>query len=226
VDVRDETSQWYEQYYRARGRDRNDLLSNPEVLYQVLATQAATIEVLRRARLERQSARILDVGCGEGASLALLLQLGFSPNGLSGIDILGERIEHAKIRYPSVSFLQADAARMPFDAGQFDLVMESTMFVQLTDEELSHQIASEMLRVSRRYLLLIDWRYGKRGYRAVTPERIHRLFPGTVIVHERPGALIPPLGRRLSRFCPAFYLPLRSLFPFLAGVRVTLLQKS
>ena len=62
----------------------------------------------------------------------------------------------------------------------FNLVMESTMFVQLTDEELSQKISQEMLRVTKPggYILLIDWRYGKPGntdYLAVSNKRITKL---------------------------------------------------
>ena len=74
---------YYTEYYAERGAQRNDLLSNPEVLFQDFATSRANIKALRRAALDRSSARILDVGCGGGASLFQLGTIGIPPRGIS-----------------------------------------------------------------------------------------------------------------------------------------------
>jgi ubiquinone/menaquinone biosynthesis C-methylase UbiE len=150
-----------------------------------------------------------------------------------GIDILKERINEANKKYPNLHFKCGDAASMPFETNMFDLVMESTMFVQLTDQELSQKIASEMLRVTKHggYILLIDWRYGKPGdqnYLALTKKRIINLFSvgsSTDIICQQSGALVPPLGRKISKYLPSLYFIIRAILPFLVGLKVTLLKK-
>lgn len=225
MDVRTETQSWYRRYYEKHGASRNDPLTDPGVLLQNLATQAAVIAALRTAALDRSTAQVLDVGCGEGASLALLTQLQFDPANLHGIDVLTERIAAAERLHPAMRFHCGDAAEMPYETGHFDLVMESTMFVQLTNEEHAKKVASEMYRTSRRYVLVVDWRYGKAGYRAVTRKRIRTLFPACTIVSQHHGALVPPIGRALSAYLPAAYFPVRALLPFLTGLTATLLRK-
>jgi ubiquinone/menaquinone biosynthesis C-methylase UbiE len=222
-----ETEEWYRRYYREKGKDRNDLLRNPGVLFQHLAFQVALIAALRASSLD-PSARVLDVGCGDGASLSLFSQLGFAD--LYGIDVQADRIESARKRFPNVQFTCDDAARMPFPSEMFDLVFESTMFVQITDEALAERIASEMLRVTRHgaYVMLIDWRYGKPGnarYIALSRRRIQRLFPAEIVC-QRSAALAPPIGRFLSTYLPSAYFVVRALLPFLTASQVTLLRKS
>jgi SAM-dependent methyltransferase len=234
MGTQSETTDWYERYYREKGADRNDLLANPGVLFQGFAADRAFIAAVRGCGLDRTSAKVLDVGCGGGTGLALLLRLGFPPQNLSGVDIQEPRIAAARKLVPGTSLSCQDAAGMTFPDGAFDLVFESTMFYQISDEALAARIAREMVRVTRRggFLILSDWRYAKprsTTYRAVTAGRIARLFgvPDTARVRRRVrGALVPPLGRFLSHRAPALYFAVHALAPFLVGQITTVLQKA
>ena len=68
-DIALKTQNWYKDYYQKKGQRRNDLLSNPEVLFQYLAIESAVISTLRKATgLDREVSKILDVGCGGGGA--------------------------------------------------------------------------------------------------------------------------------------------------------------
>jgi ubiquinone/menaquinone biosynthesis C-methylase UbiE len=232
TDVAD-AQECYADYYAKKGIDRNSLLHNPSVLFQVLAQDAAMIRGLQSVGLDPQMARVLDVGCGEGASLWLLMRLGFEPNNLHGVDLLESRIAAARNRHPLIHFDCADATRLPFEDDSFDLVMESTMFIHATDEALAQKIAAEMIRVTKPEgtLLICDWRYAKprnRHYKAVTNKRLAGLFQaGTrTEVHKKyRGSLLPPVGRFFSRYSAWSYFAVQALFPFLTGHMVTVLKK-
>jgi 2-polyprenyl-3-methyl-5-hydroxy-6-metoxy-1,4-benzoquinol methylase len=225
---------WYRAYYAAKGVERNSLLHNPEVLYQNLAQEAAMVRAVQAIRPNPDSAQVLDVGCGEGSSLITFLRLGFIAANLYGIDLQEERIERAKVRYPGMNFQCGDATKLEFASGTFDVVSESTMFIHSVNEELSRQIAGEMLRVTKPggHVLLCDWRYSKPGsnaHKALTQKRIAGLFgvgSESVRCGVFLGPLVPPVGRLLSRRMPAFYFLLRGLFPFLVGQVTTVLRKS
>jgi ubiquinone/menaquinone biosynthesis C-methylase UbiE len=173
------------------------------------------------------------VGCGDGASLWLLMRLGFEAGNLHGVDLLESRIASARARHPSIHFDCADATHLPFSDGSFDLVMESTVFIYVADEELARAIAAEMIRVTKPggTLLISDWRYAKprnRHYKAVTAKRLAGLFQTGVLtdVQERHrGALLPPVGRFFSKRMPWSYFPVQTLLPFLAAHVVTVLKK-
>jgi hypothetical protein len=107
------------------------------------------------------------------------------------------------------------------------------MFITLTDEGLSRQIAAEMVRVCKQggYLLLVDYRTPHptdASYCALTRKRLTRLFgvgSATTLAGVFRGALVPPLGRLLSRWLPSAYFPVAALFPFLVAQVTYLLRK-
>ena len=227
------TERYYSDYEARRGRARNDILHNPEVLFQVLAAEASLISALRLIGPDRAHTKVLDVGCGDGSSLLPLLRLGFEPSNLYGVDIRGEQIAVAQARYPGLGFQCADASNLSYPDEVFDIVQESMIFLQIPDDDLSLRIASEMLRITkiRGHIVLSDWRFGKIGSREFNPmnmKRISRLFsvgPKTIVRKVFRGALVPPVGRFFSKNVPSMYIAISALFPFLVGQKATVLQK-
>lgn len=223
----------YSKYYEQHSADRNDLLSNAEVAFQTFAFDRANISALRKMDLDRDRARILDVGCGSGASLVQFLRLGFRPDQLAGIDISSDRIDDARRLLPNIDFKCESAAAMSYADGAFDIVFESTMFVLLPTDEIARSIAREMVRVTRPggYLMLVDWRYSKPGsdvYKAMNRKRIADLFgvdKVTTFISRERGALVPPLGRLLSRRAPSLYFMVQALLPPAVGQLTTVLRK-
>lgn len=209
------------------------MLKDKGVLFQKLALEACLVNALMHIGAEPDRMKVIDVGCGEGASLEPFLIYGFNPDLLFGIDILQERIEQARQRFPAVNWICGDAAKMEFSDDEFDIVLESTMFCTIRDERLASLIANEMVRVTKPggFILLIDWRYGiPRGneFKAVTKKRIKRLFKvveRTFIDKTYCGALIPPFGRFLSKHLRASYFLLQRALPFLVGMKLVILRK-
>lgn len=228
------TQAWYADYYEKKGIDRNDILSNPEVLFQSLAFDVANTRALRCVFVPRSTARVLDVGCGSGTSLLAFLKFGFAAKNLAGVDINSERLAAGKTDLPVVDFRCESAEQMSFPDSTFDIVFESTMFVQITNNVLARGIAADMLRVTRPggYLVLADWRYSKPRnpeYLGVSQKRLRDLFSigvETRLVCQKNGALVPPVGRLLSHWAPWAYFTVQSLLPFLVGQQTTVLQKS
>jgi SAM-dependent methyltransferase len=224
----------YRKYYEQHGEDRNDLLRNPEVLFQSFAIDRANIAALRAVNLDKTSARVLDVGCGLGNGLLQFVRLGFNPANLSGIDLDAERIAQARLRLPGIDINVGDASQIPFADGTFDLVFESTMLATLESPELLSAIARDMIRVTRSggHIMLCDWRYAKKGSgvkTAISSAEIARLFDvggATSVVTSKRGALVPPLGRRLSRNAPWLYFLMQAALPFTVGQVTTILRKS
>lgn len=232
--ARTSVEEYYKGYDARKGAARNDLLRNPEVLFQVLAADASRVSALRFIRPDPSRARVLDVGCGDGTSLMLFLRLGFDPGNLYGVDIRTEQIHLAQAKLPSLHLECSDASRLGFPDDTFDIVYESMMFLQLTDADLSRRIAREMVRVAKpgAYLVLSDWRYGKPGrseFKALNKERIAKLFglnDQTTLCRVFRGSLIPPVGRYLSKYFPWSYFLVRALMPAAAGQVTTVLRKT
>lgn len=227
-----ETHSCYKKYYEEKGADRNDVLCTPGVLFQKLAKDRAEIRALGAIGLSKDW-KVLDVGCGGGTNLASLLHYGITPEQLYGIDLMPSRIEEAQSKYPNISFHCCDASKAPFEDGFFDLITESTMFLQLPSETLAEDIAAEMIRLVKPggYIMLTDWRYDfwRPGYTGLPMRRIKRLFlvgTETKVVRREHGPLLPPLGRFLSAYAGPLYFLLHALLPILAGQMTTVLQKT
>ena len=132
----------YDKYYEKYGAGRNDLLANPEVTFQSFAFDRANIRALRRLELDRETAKILDVGCGSGSSLLQFLRLGFPAANLTGVDSDQTRIDEAREKFPNVHFQCESAESLSFPDSAFDLVFESTLFMMLTSESVARAVAS------------------------------------------------------------------------------------
>jgi ubiquinone/menaquinone biosynthesis C-methylase UbiE len=227
------TKDWYRNYAGVKGDDRNDLVRNPGVLFQTLAMEMSVIRAMRSIPIDPATSKVLDVGCGWGGSLFTFVKMRFQPHLLYGVDIHDEMIAYAKGRFSSINFSVGDARKLDFPDHMFDIVTESYMFVQLTDETVSHEAADEMLRVLKPsgYLLLVDWRYSRPGdpnYVGLSKARVRKLFhvgERTEFLSTRNGALIPPLGRFVSRFLPSFYFLIQGFFGILAGQQAMVLRK-
>ena len=79
-------------------------------------------------RLERPPARVLDLGTGTG-SVARILAERYPNAEIVGVDLAPRMIEQAQTltNAPTVRYEVADAQRLPFDDGAFDLVTLANM---------------------------------------------------------------------------------------------------
>lgn len=97
-------------------------------------------EVIARELPERQSQRILDLGCGTGV---------FSPwfgTGYVGIDIAEIYINYASRHYRDKEFQIMDASKLKFPAQFFDAIWVNGVLHHLNDDSVRQTVA-EMKRV-------------------------------------------------------------------------------
>ena len=107
-----------------------------------------TEQLVRLAKL-KPGARILDVGCGFGGSVAYLSSLGYR---VTGIDISEALLEHGRELYPDHRLFVSNAEYMPFEDETFDaLLFECSLSLMDMDAVLTEALC--ILRPSGKLLI-------------------------------------------------------------------------
>src|SRR4029077_8011527 len=104
---------WVTDRIAEHGSERDDLLKNCGTLFQHLAQQAAMCRAISRAELDPGTTEVFEVGCASGTAVPLLIQLGFEPNRIHGMDLIPQNIDLAQRRFPGCHFTAGDAANAP-----------------------------------------------------------------------------------------------------------------
>jgi SAM-dependent methyltransferase len=207
-----------ERYARRAGlADRYSPLQ-PDVWQTLQERQRVWIDWLQGLAplAERQ---LTEVGCGAGGNLLELLQLGFMPRNLQGLELLPERFALARERLPQALALRlGDACDAPIPPNSQDLVLASTVFSSILDSAQQERLARSVWAWIKPggALLWYDFTVNNPrnpDVRGVPLKRITTLFPTATIRHRR-VTLAPPLARALCRIHPAMY-PVANALPIL-----------
>jgi SAM-dependent methyltransferase len=95
----------------------------------------------REALRHSQGRRVLDLGCGTGYGAFFLTDLG--ARSVVGCDFSEEALDYARQVYahPRLTYIRADAQRLPFADGAFDFVFSSQVIEHLTSpEQMLHEV--------------------------------------------------------------------------------------
>jgi SAM-dependent methyltransferase len=220
-------------YERRRLRHCEELYSPilPDVCLTMQEKERAIIRWIKRCGIEPVSAkRVIEIGCGNGRNLLDLIRLGFRPENLVGNELLEDRAQAAREHLPSaVRIITGDAAQIDLSEGSFDIVLQSTVFTSLLDNDFQQKLADRMWALTRPGggVLWYDFVYNNPknlDVRGVPLRRIKEIFPKAVICAWR-LTLAPPISRRVSKVHPSLY-GLFNLLPFLRTHLLCWIQKT
>jgi radical SAM superfamily enzyme YgiQ (UPF0313 family) len=196
----DDEAQRIKDFYHKR-KNKNDSTYS---YHFSLQREREIIEALRKVGLPFQDGKkVLDVGCGSGEILSYFLRSGALPENLYGIDLLSERIDHAKSLYPGVSFACCNAEKLPYPDEFFDVITQSTMFTSILDSGMKSAVTAEMRRVLKLDGIIIwhDYRFNNPfnpNVRGIGKTEIEQLFPDCQFDFKLIN-LNPFIARPLSR---------------------------
>jgi SAM-dependent methyltransferase len=146
--------------------------------------------------------RVLDCGCGNGASVEYLGAAGFDA---VGIDVANFRQEQwrARTKLPGVRLIQADATALPFSVGSFDVILSSGM--------LEHIGVFEECTPEYRVQPLPDQFERRRKFVA---ECLRVLRPGGTLFIDHPNGRFPiDFWHNDHRSRPRFHSPRQHFLP-------------
>jgi ubiquinone/menaquinone biosynthesis C-methylase UbiE len=192
--------------YERRGNEIDGKIYSPwhpaEVFLRSERKRIAARMLQAAGKFPRSEDQCLEVGCGAGGWFSDLLGWGPRQSDLHGIDISSERIERARELFPAADIRLDDAVEMPWDDGSFNLVVASTVFTSILDQNVRRLIATEITRVlaPRGALLWYDFAFnnpGNSNVRGINRKEIRNLFPG-LNGKIRSITLAPPIARVIA----------------------------
>lgn len=200
-----------ERYARRAGdADRYSPL-RPDVLMSHQEKVRALVRCLRGAGLPPLAERrALEVGCGQGRNLHLLLELGFAPEHLVGNELLEDRLAAARMALPAgVWLLKGDATALDLPPASFDIVLQSTVFTSILDAAFRARLAAAMWRWVKPGggVLWYDFAFDNPrnpDVRGIPLREVRALFPEGRMTAWR-VTLAPPLARAACAVHPALY---------------------
>jgi len=176
------------------------------------------------------SLRVLEIGCGSGRNLIDFITWGARPEHCVGNELLADRVEAARSNLPpGTTVLQGDASSLDLPKGHFDIILQSTVFSSILDEELRRAVAANMWRMLAPnggifwYDFTVD-NPRNPDVTGIAQSQIRMLFPEARYQAKR-VTLAPPLARRAVKLTPALY-PILNAMPFLRTHVLALLRKS
>ena len=191
-------------YKAKRIRNPNDnrySLSNPSYLFSVQQRQRFTVKLLRRYYGKPlEFSKILEIGCGSGGVLGEYHQLGATPQYLTGIDLLFDRLEEARRQLPLAGLGNVDGQNLPFPGESFDIVMQYTAFSSILDLYIKKNMAVEMLRVLKCDGIIVWYDFWLNPTnpqtKGIRPGEIKNLFSDCRFDFQK-ITLAPPLARKI-----------------------------
>jgi len=137
---------------------------------------------------------VLDVPCGAGRFLPIFLDAGAR---VVGADVSEEMLALACRAAGGPACLAADARRLPFSDGVFDLVFSMRLLHRVRDGAQRIEVLCELARVGRRHVLFSF--YDRRSWRGLR-DRLRGRYPGQT--RAAIAAEVQRAGLRLERFIP------------------------
>ena len=150
----------------------------------------------------RRGEACLEIGYGSLGWMADLLSWGLREADLHGIELDADRAAVAQEALPAGDLRVGDASELPWPDGSFRLVIASTVFTSILDDQMRRKVAEEIVRVLVPGGAVVWYDFavdnpGNRNVRRVTRRELATLFP-TLRGQVRSVTLAPVLARRIA----------------------------
>lgn len=131
------TPDWITGYWKSSKHPHRDLI----------------IQELKKIEFES----LLEVGCNAGGNILRIRdEFDISDLDLAGIDVNADSIQFIQEKLPDVLWRIGNAKNLPFHEEEYDVVLADAILMYADPEE-SKEILSEMNRVAKKAIIIVDW---------------------------------------------------------------------
>ncbi|MCX7594301.1 MAG: class I SAM-dependent methyltransferase [Fischerella sp.] len=168
----------------------NPVCNDYELAYRLSLFYSLT-KSLRLSYIPLKSLKVLDVGCGNGRSTRMYLDLGLEASQLVGIDIREGTIKLAKKLNPAINFMSYEGNFIPFPDQSFNWLQVAGVFSSIKTPENRDNLARELYQKIQPggylfyYDLCRDIYFDGDGCNLILPSKLFSGFPFKEIWHSR-----------------------------------------
>ncbi len=123
----------------------NPVKSEYEISYR-LSLLYCTAKALSLSGISLESVKLLDLGCGNGRSTRMYLDLGLRPEQLTGLDLRPGTINLAQKLNPAITFLSYNGESLPFENQQFSWISMAGVISQIQAIDSRKALVAEIYR--------------------------------------------------------------------------------
>lgn len=169
--------------------------------------------------------KFMEIGAGAGDNIFFFARRGIKWNNIWANELLADRFEILKTKFPNCNLLEGDASILEFK-NEFDIVFQSTVFTSVLDMELKQKLANKMQEMVKPegIILWYDFMYdnpNNKDVKGIKKSEIKKLFAKAKNIQFYKVTLAPPISRRFYRI----YHLLNSFFPFLRTHVIAVIRK-
>lgn len=173
------------------------------------------LELINSGFLEKENIKIIEIGAGNGTNLFFFLKHGIKPDNIYANELLEDRIENLKKKFPCSTIIPGDASQLNYN-NEFDIVFQSTVFTSILNDDLKKSIASKMWKMKKEggIILWYDFIYNNpsnKDVKGIKKSHLNELFPYAKGIEIHKVTLAPFIGRKVGKY----YFLINSIFPFL-----------
>ncbi len=227
MEERLETINEIKQSYAKRAAGNAHLKYTFPVYQQHVVRERQSIysDALKSHKRPAGELEFMEIGAGGGHNLPFFKSLGLRWENIHVNELLDDRVESIRSRFPTPNIYPGDALNLPFKS-RFDIVFQSTVFTSITSDPFRVALAQKLWDMVRDdgMILWYDFVYDNPNnpdVRKVTRQDVLRLFPEAKSIDFHSVTLAPPIGRRIGRA----YSWMNALFPFLRSHLIAVIRK-
>lgn len=190
--------------------------------------ERALISLYKKLGRDVSTLKVLEIGSGSGINILKMIEMGFKPENITGIELIKERADSSRKKLSSeVKIINNDALEYEYEE-KYDLIFQFVVFSSILDDDFRKRLANKMesLLNPGGAIIWYDFIYNNpknKDVKGIKLKKVRSLFEGKITYYKK-VTLAPPISRKITKVSPKLY-NLLNMFSFLRTHLLCLIRK-